>query len=273
MMPNIPQAVRSLIAEYRSFLRTSYRFLDPHLRQQFEGHLERAGEGTLFQHQEQAFRIGRAGRSFVITTGTGSGKTEAFLLPVLDGILRRKAEGVRGLQAVFVYPMNALANDQLERLRRLLRGSRLDISFGLYTGDSDTASQALREPPAETERLTRAAIRANPPDILLTQATYARAERSRIPPAGRPPARPACKEAELNSLARAEYPPVRTKAHTLVRAVRPICALMRYVRQWRRGEEARNSRWAERLMSAPARSTRRFTVGSKSLPRWEPLSH
>ncbi len=120
MTPNIPQAVRDLIAEYRSFLRTSYRFLDPQLRQQFEAHLERAdvvvkgpyvtlargfavgptleelvrrgkahpklpkarwpfGEGPLFAHQEQAFRIGRAGRSFVITSGTGSGKTEAFL--------------------------------------------------------------------------------------------------------------------------------------------------------------------------------------------------
>ncbi len=209
MMPNIPLVVRNLIDEYRSFLRTSYRFLDDHLRRQFEEHLAQAdvvvkgpyvtlardfalgptlrglvdegiahpelleahwpfGENRLYRHQERAFRIGQAGRSFVITTGTGSGKTEAFLLPVLDGILRRKAEGVRGLQAVFVYPMNALANDQLERLRRLLRGTGLDISFALYTGDSDTTTLALREEPAETERLTRAEVRRNPPDILLT---------------------------------------------------------------------------------------------------------
>lgn len=209
MTPNIPQAVRDLVTEYRSFLRTSYRFLDPHLRQQFEAHLERAdvvvkgpyvtlardfalgstleelvrrgeahpkllearwpfGQGRLFAHQERAFRIGRAGRSFVVTTGTGSGKTEAFLLPVLDGVLRRKAEGVQGLQAVLVYPMNALANDQLERMRRLLRRTGLEVSFGLYTGDSDATAQALREEPADTERLTRVAIRAKPPDILLT---------------------------------------------------------------------------------------------------------
>jgi ribosomal protein L32 len=209
MTPNIPLAVRHLIDEYRSFLRTSFRFLDEHLRRQFEEHLAQAdvvvkgpyvtlardfalgptlwelvqegtahpdllkanwpfGEGRLYQHQEQAFRIGREGRSFVITTGTGSGKTEAFLLPVLDGILRRKAEGIRGLQAIFVYPMNALANDQLERMRRLLRGSGLEISFALYTGDSDTTTLALREEPADTERLTRAEIRRNPPDILLT---------------------------------------------------------------------------------------------------------
>ena len=126
------------------------------------------GQGALFRHQELALRAGRAGRPFVVTTGTGSGKTESFLLPVFDGILRRKRSGVRGVQAIFLYPMNALANDQLERLRRLLRGTGLDLSFGLYTGDSDAASQRLREDPAETERRTRQAIRNDPPDILLT---------------------------------------------------------------------------------------------------------
>jgi ATP-dependent helicase YprA (DUF1998 family)/RNA polymerase subunit RPABC4/transcription elongation factor Spt4 len=207
--PNIPQIVGELITEYRRFLRTSYRFLDDHLRRQFEEHLARAdvivkgpyvtlardferastlvelaaagridaslckarwpfGEERLFRHQERALEVGRAGRSFVVTTGTGSGKTEAFLLPVLDAIVRRKAQGTKGVQAVFMYPMNALANDQLERLRRLLRGTGLDVSFGLYTGDSDSAAESLREEPAETERLTREQIRNNPPDILLT---------------------------------------------------------------------------------------------------------
>lgn len=205
----IPHTVRDLISQYRRFLRTSYRFLDDHLRRQFEEHLSQAdvvvkgpyvtlarefergstlaeltasgllspelieanwpfGSERLFSHQERALEAGRRGHSFVVTTGTGSGKTEAFLLPVLDGIFRRKSQGIRGLQAIFIYPMNALANDQLERLRRLLRGTGLQISFGLYTGDSDTAAQSLKEAPAENERLTRAAIRSNPPDIILT---------------------------------------------------------------------------------------------------------
>jgi len=207
--PNIPQAVSHLITQYRRFLRTSYRFLDPHLREQFEEHLDRAdvivkgpyvtlardlatgdtlaalaergaldrellrlrwafGEGPLFRHQQRALAAGAAGRSFVVTTGTGSGKTEAFLLPVLDGIVRRKRGGARGVQAVLLYPMNALANDQLERLRRMTRVTGTALSFALYTGDSETASARLREDPAETERVSRAQIRRDPPDILLT---------------------------------------------------------------------------------------------------------
>jgi len=206
---NVPRTVHNLIGEYRRFLKTSYRFLDDHLRQQFEHHLARTdvivkgpyvtlardfalghslkeladsgkldpevlkarwpfGDGRLFIHQEKALETGKAGRPFVITTGTGSGKTEAFLLPIIDGIIRRKREGIRGVQAIFLYPMNALANDQLERMRRLLRNTRLDVSYGLYTGDSDAAAQSLREAPAETERTTRAQIRQHPPDIILT---------------------------------------------------------------------------------------------------------
>jgi ATP-dependent helicase YprA (DUF1998 family)/very-short-patch-repair endonuclease len=209
MSANIPLAVRDLVGEYRRFLRTSYRFLDPHLRDQFEAHLSTVdvivrgpfvtlgrdfvkggplsdliangaahpelprarwafGAEPMFAHQQRAFDIGRAGRSFVVTTGTGSGKTEAFLLPVFDGILRRKQQGITGVQAILLYPMNALANDQLERLRRMLRGSGIDLSFALYTGDSEEAGRNLQEEPAETERTSRREIRTKPPDILLT---------------------------------------------------------------------------------------------------------
>ncbi|MCX7974133.1 MAG: DEAD/DEAH box helicase [Candidatus Aminicenantes bacterium] len=206
---NMLQAVHHLIDEYKSFLKTSYRFLDDHLRKQFEDHLSKAeviikgpyvtlardyrlghtlneleqmgeilpevlranwpfGGGQLFYHQEEALRKIKDGKGTILTTGTGSGKTEAFLLPIIDGILRRKKQGIGGLQAVLIYPMNALANDQLERFRRLLRGTGVNVSFGLYTGDSDSAALNLKEPPAEYERTTREAIRQNPPDIILT---------------------------------------------------------------------------------------------------------
>jgi hypothetical protein len=209
MRAPVVSSAHHLVEEYRRFLRTSYRFLDPALRAQFESHLAAAevvvrgpyvtlardfqpgatlkelvqsgradaellrirwafGDQPLFRHQEQALESGRAGRPFVVTTGTGSGKTECFLLPVLDGIVRRKREGVGGVQALFLYPMNALANDQLERLRRMLRGSGVNVSYALYTGDSEAAVRKLGEEAAETERVTRVAIRQNPPDILLT---------------------------------------------------------------------------------------------------------
>ncbi len=209
MKKAIPQIVDHLKSEYRRFLKTSYRFLDSLLRDQFDAYIDKADivvkgplvtlsrdflqgktlsqlisegkvlddlakiqwpfkDNPLYRHQERALETGRAEKPFVVTTGTGSGKTEAFLLPVFDGILRRKRARVKGVQAIFIYPMNALANDQLERLRRLLRGSGVDISFGLYTGNSDAAIRNLAEEPAETERQTRAQIRRDPPDILLT---------------------------------------------------------------------------------------------------------
>jgi ATP-dependent helicase YprA (DUF1998 family) len=208
-MVGIPQIVRHLSAEYRSFLKTSFRFLDPQLRAQFERHLDTgevvvkgplvalsrefsqgktlreiiaAGAASsallkarwpfedrpLYRHQERALEVGRAGHPFMVTTGTGSGKTESFLLPVLDGILKAKLEAGQGVKAVFVYPMNALANDQLVRLRRLLNATGLGITFGLYSGDSDASSKNLDEPVADCERPTRAEIKRNPPDILLT---------------------------------------------------------------------------------------------------------
>jgi hypothetical protein len=108
------------------------------------------------------------GRNAVIRTGTGSGKTEAFLLPVLSGVLRMKAEGVRGTKALLLYPMNALANDQLLRLRELIRDSGTGITFALYTGNSETVAPAIGEPLAGHELTQRDEIRKNPPDILLT---------------------------------------------------------------------------------------------------------
>ncbi|MGQ0669706.1 MAG: DEAD/DEAH box helicase [Actinomycetota bacterium] len=209
MTVSAPAAVGHVVEEYKRFLRTSFRFLDPHLREQFEEHLrqmdvlvrgpyvtlardyergkrlrELAGEGVLdpgvldakwpfgeerlYLHQEQAARAGAAGRPFLVTTGTGSGKTECFLIPALDHCLKARARGEEGVKAIFLYPMNALANDQLERLRALLRGSGLPVSFGLYV-QQDAEKLDLPEPPvAGLERMNRDQIRTDPPDILLT---------------------------------------------------------------------------------------------------------
>ncbi len=87
----------------------------------------------LYGHQEAAIRAISAGKTTLISTGTGSGKTECFLYPVINRCLElRNREAEPGICAVLVYPMNALAEDQLLRMRGLLAGTR--ISFGMYIG-------------------------------------------------------------------------------------------------------------------------------------------
>ena len=87
----------------------------------------------LYSHQERAIRAIVGGRHTLVSTGTGSGKTECFLYPIVSQCLRlRDQQAAPGISAVIVYPMNALAEDQLIRLRRLLAGT--GIPFGLYIG-------------------------------------------------------------------------------------------------------------------------------------------
>lgn len=77
----------------------------------------------LYKHQEKAIRKINAGKNIVVTTGTGSGKTECFILPIINHLLREKEAGTLddGVRAILIYPMNALANDQMKRLRLILK--------------------------------------------------------------------------------------------------------------------------------------------------------
>lgn len=103
----------------------------------------------------------------LITTGTGSGKTEAFLYPILDHVLRARRAGVTGLKALILYPMNALANDQAKRLTELLTGREelAGVTAALYTGQ-----EGPKRTKVTTEGLItdRGIIRDSAPDILLT---------------------------------------------------------------------------------------------------------
>jgi ATP-dependent helicase YprA (DUF1998 family) len=132
----------------------------------------------LYLHQEQAIRKAAAGRNLVVATGTGSGKTECFLLPVLSELIAEHAAGTLGpgVRALLLYPMNALANDQVRRLRQVLAGFP-HITFGRYTGDtperaSEGASLFEELNPGETrlpgELLSREEMRDSPPHLLLT---------------------------------------------------------------------------------------------------------
>lgn len=110
----------------------------------------------LHKHQEDAIRRAQTGANYVLTTGTGSGKSLAYIVPIVDHVLRTGSG--RGIRAIVVYPMNALANSQYGELEKFLCRGYPDghgpVTFAKYTG---------QESDDERER-----ILASPPDILLT---------------------------------------------------------------------------------------------------------
>lgn len=147
---------------------------------------------SLYLHQYNSLKQIQKGSSIVVTTGTGSGKTESFLYPILDALLRKieKHGSLTGIQAILLYPMNALVNDQVERLRKHLV-TIPEITFGFFTGDtpenyrkklsnSKFIENCTREEhiatnfdgedilPPPNEVLVRTEIRSNPPHILIT---------------------------------------------------------------------------------------------------------
>ncbi|WP_144635948.1 DEAD/DEAH box helicase [Priestia megaterium] len=132
----------------------------------------------LYSHQEKAIRKAGEKRNFIVATGTGSGKTESFLLPILNELFREKEQGTLGpgVRALLVYPMNALANDQVKRLRTLLTNNP-EITFGRFTGETKNkkgeAEEHYRNQNDGIERLpnellSREEMRQAPPNILIT---------------------------------------------------------------------------------------------------------
>lgn len=113
-------------------------------------------ELSLYRHQVEAVEAAQAGDNYVLTTGTGSGKSLSYMIPIVDRVLR--AGSGSGVKAIVVYPMNALANSQGVELRKFLGAGYPDgkgpVTFGRYTG---------QENDEEKQRII-----ANPPDILLT---------------------------------------------------------------------------------------------------------
>ena len=116
---------------------------------------------TLHKHQREAIEAASTGKSYVLTTGTGSGKSLAYIVPIVDSVLRERAgpgRNTAGVKAIVVYPMNALANSQMLELEKFLKfGYPVDgepVRFARYTGQEN--DEARRQ------------ILADPPDILLT---------------------------------------------------------------------------------------------------------
>ena len=132
----------------------------------------------LYKHQETAMDKVSAGNNVVVSTGTGSGKTESFLYPILSHLVKESEAGTldEGVRALLIYPMNALANDQIERLREILADFP-EITFGSYTGQTkEKHKEALSEykalnnnsKPPENQIISRDQMKEKPPHILIT---------------------------------------------------------------------------------------------------------
>lgn len=122
-----------------------------------------------FQHQELAWRRLKEFQSTIVATGTGSGKTECFLYPILDHVRMQKERGWSGIKAILLYPMNALATDQARRLAKAIAADPVlkgKITAGLYIGGKQENSDKVMG--LEAIISDRKSLRLTPPDILLT---------------------------------------------------------------------------------------------------------
>src|SRR5271157_1348662 len=123
----------------------------------------------LYRHQQEAIEIARRGEPYVVTTGTGSGKSLTYLIPIVDHILRNQPEKHR-VRAIIVYPMNALINSQAKALETYAKNNPgTQIRFDRYTGQEQNEA--------------RQRILDDPPHILLTN--YVMLEYMMIRPAER----------------------------------------------------------------------------------------
>jgi len=126
-----------------------------------------------YHHQEEAWQrlhSSDTSKSTLIATGTGSGKTECFLYPLLDHCLQQHGGGqTRGIKAIVIYPMNALATDQAKRFAQLIHQSsnmRGKLRVGLFVGEGEENPSRLMGPGMVITDKNE--LRRNPPDILLT---------------------------------------------------------------------------------------------------------
>lgn len=174
--PAFEGMVDRFITEPANFLKGPWISVDMPFRQ-----IDGAKEGTWaqpfpevplkfapYQHQTDAFArlSGTAMRSTLVATGTGSGKTESYLWPILDHCRRNK--GKPGIKAILIYPMNALATDQARRIADALTRipSLNGVRAGIYAdAEPQNPAHEVTEDSVITHRET---MRKNPPDILLT---------------------------------------------------------------------------------------------------------
>jgi len=128
-----------------------------------------------FKHQVAAWKTltEASPRSVVVTSGTGSGKTECFMVPILNDLLgeyENSGEALVGVRALFIYPLNALINSQQERLRAWTAAFDDGLRFCLYNGNTEE-NKHPDQSKYPNEILTRKSLRSTPPPMLVTNAT------------------------------------------------------------------------------------------------------
>jgi len=130
-----------------------------------------------FRHQLQTWEhLSRPGRpqSVLVTSGTGSGKTECFLFPILSDLVSQVASkpgSLEGVQAIMLYPLNALIESQRERLSAWTRPFKGSIRYCLYNGNLPQSEPESARRLTPEEQKDRAQLRESPPPLLVTNVT------------------------------------------------------------------------------------------------------
>ena len=130
-----------------------------------------------YKHQVDAWKALKQepARSVIVSTGTASGKTECFLMPILDDLVREfdreQKKPLVGVRALFLYPLNALINSQQERLSAWTAGLEDGVRFCLYNGATPDQVKQHEQQFQPEQVLSRKLLRSSPPPILVTNST------------------------------------------------------------------------------------------------------
>lgn len=125
-----------------------------------------------YKHQTKSWEVMLSGqnKTIVVTSGTGSGKTECFMIPVLQDIASRNEKDC--VQAIFLYPLNALMKSQQKRIHAWCDAMPNKITYAIYNGDTEKSAKSQNATaPFFPQLITRPQIRQTPPQILFTNPT------------------------------------------------------------------------------------------------------
>ncbi len=125
-----------------------------------------------YKHQTESWKAMLGvpkGKTIVVTSGTGSGKTECFMVPVLQDLVNQNKKDA--VQAIFLYPLNALMDSQRKRVAAWCKALNPQVTFAIYNGDTEEIYKKQEDKVAFPELISREAIRETPPQILFTNPT------------------------------------------------------------------------------------------------------